>query len=112
MPTVSDLEFDIAYAARVAKVFEYADDNTINGIIFTTYAGEEVVEQYTLTRQAFSDYGNQACGHRQVEDAIVAGTADALFDEVANLHFETFDNEDSQEDWYGQLCRLLDSISP
>ena len=112
MPTVSALELSVAYAARVAKVFEYADDNTINGIIFTTYAGEDIVEQYTLTRQAFSDDGDQAINHRQVEDAIVAGTADLLFDQVAALHFDTFDNEDSQEDWYGQLCRLLDSISP
>ena len=100
------------FAVRAAKVFEYADSGSVNGIIFTTYAGEELVEQWTVTRQAFSDSGDQTINHRLVKDAIVAGTADALFDQVANLHFETFDDEYSQLDWYGQLCRLLDVISP
>ena len=109
---MSALDMSVAYAARAAKVFEYADDNTISGIIFTTYDGEEVVERFTLTRQAFGDDGDQAINHRLVEDAIVAGTADALFDQVAALHFETFDSEYSQDDWEEQLCRLINCVIP
>jgi hypothetical protein len=99
------LELDAFDTAVVCDV-----DDTISGIIFTTYNGEEVSERYTLTRQMFCDDGDQAINHRDVEDAIVAGTADALFDSVAQLHLDTFNDEYSQGDWYEQLIRLLCAV--
>ena len=107
-----------AREARIAKCCALDEDGIVNGIIFTTYAGEELVEQYTLTRQEFDDIirDDIALGQQVIRDEIAGRheDGDSLFSRIAALHFESFDSEYSQKDWYEQMkvyieaCEVMD----
>ena len=94
-------------------------DGSPAAMIFKTYVedanqgnedGYRLVETYRLSRQMFCDDGHQAINHGQVEDAIADGTADQLFDQLFGGWLSVGDCEYSRDDWYGQLCRLLQCL--